>query len=116
MLELRRWEGTWSPDDPDANLKHDVVLYGHVDPLGTLSGLSGRVGIPVGALARYVLSRRASAGSETLLSVGPSIVERLLAICERAEEMGTPEARLDAYESMRQIVTWLHIPLSPDDT
>jgi hypothetical protein len=113
-LPLVRWDGPWSADDPDANFKADVALYTKLDPLETLAGLSERIGIPVGALARYVLVRWASAGSEALLSAGPSVVERLWDACEEAEAAGTPEARLHAYDVMRQIVSWLRVPLSSE--
>ena len=68
-------------------------------------------GIPVGALVRYVLVRWASAGSETLLSAGPSIIERMRSVFSEAEQTDTPEARLAAYDVVRQMVDWLRAPL-----
>ena len=111
MVRLAQWDGPWSPDDPDANLKNDVSLYTRLDPLATIEALSARTGIPTGALVRYVLARWASAGSEALLSAGPSVVQRLWAVTEEAEARGTTVARLEAYAVMRQMVAWLRIPL-----
>jgi len=110
-IELVRWSGPWSDDDPDANFKADVALYTMVDPLETLGPLSASTGIPVGALVRYVLARWASAGSESLLSAGPSVIERMWATISEAEKADTPEARLAAYAIVRQMVAWLRAPL-----
>ena len=112
-IELVRWTGPWPDDDPDANLKADVALYSLVDPLATLRPLSEGTGIPVGALVRYVLARWASAGSESLLSAGPSVVARMWDAFVAAEDAGTDEARLVAYEVVRQMVSWLRTPLEP---
>lgn len=111
VVTLVRWSGPWEPDDPDANFKSEVATARLVDPLLTLRGLSRNTGIPVGALARYVLARWASAGSEALLAVGPSVVERMWERCEAAEASGTDEARLEAYRALRDIVSWLRVPL-----
>jgi hypothetical protein len=110
-VELIRWEGQWSRDDPDANFKADVALYSKLDPLETIRSLSRELEIPVGALARYVLARWASAGAESLLFVGPSVVERMWEAFESAEAADTDSARLDAYEVVRQMVAWLRSPL-----
>jgi Family of unknown function (DUF6027) len=110
-IELIRWAGPWADDDPDANFKADVALYTMLDPLETLGTLSNSTGIPVGALVRYVLARWASAGSEALLSAGPSIVERMWATFEEAEQTDSDEARLAAYDVVRQMVSWLRAPL-----
>lgn len=111
-IELIRWTGPWSDDDPDANFKADVALYTRLDPLETLGPLGkASTGIPVGALVRYVLARWASAGSESLLSAGPSIIERMWATFSEAEQADTTEGRLAAYEVVRQMVAWLRVPL-----
>ena len=110
-IELTRWSGPWPDDDPDANFKEDVALYSKLDPLETIGALSKGTGIPVGAIVRYVLARWASAGSEALLSAGPSVVERMWAQFTEAEETGSDEARLAAYEVVRQMVSWLRSPL-----
>ena len=110
-ITLSGWAGPWAGDDPDANFKADVALYTMLDPLETLRPLSASTGIPVGALVRYVLARWTSAGAESLLSAGPSIVERMAGVFSDAEQAGTSEARLEAYEVVRQMVAWLRAPL-----
>ncbi len=110
-IELVRYTGPWPDDDPDANFKADVALYTMLDPLATIEVLSNSTGIPVGALVRYVLARWASAGSESLLSAGPSVIERMSATFADAEQSDTTEARLAAYEIVRQMVAWLRVPL-----
>jgi hypothetical protein len=112
VVELVRYDGPWDADDPDANFKQDVALYSKLEPLDTLGRLSANTGIPVGAIVRYILGRWASAGSESLLAVGPSIVERMWSTCEAAEAAGTPAARLEAYETLRQMLSWLREPLT----
>lgn len=110
-VELTRWTGPWSDDDPDANFKADVALYSNLDPLETLRTLSDNSGIPIGALVRYVLARWASAGSESLLYAGPSVIERIWAELAKAEAAGTAEAQLAAYQVVRQMIAWLRTPL-----
>lgn len=115
-VPLLKWAGPWSDDDPDANFKADVALYTMLDPLETISPLSESTGIPVGALVRYVLVRWASAGSESLLCAGPSVIERMWATLCEAERAGTTEARLAAFDVVRQMVAWLRVPLDPAPT
>lgn len=110
-LRLERWSGPWRDDDPDANFKAEVAEYSRLDPMVTLHGLHRAVGIPPGALARYVLAKWASAGSAGLLEVGPSMVRRLNQPIEAAERAGTDEARLAAYDELRQLLSWLLAPL-----
>ena len=114
LVRLVRWDGPWPDDDPDANLKTDVAAYSHVDPLATLRVLGPNTGIPVGALIRYVLARWASGGSEGVLELGPSTVQRMADACLEAEEADTDEARLEAYEQLRQMVGWLGATLGDD--
>ena len=83
-LVLVPWSGTWDTDDPDANFKEEVVAYGLLDPLETLGGLSKRLGIPVGGLARYVLAKWATGGSEGMLHVGGTTVQRMHNACRYA--------------------------------
>lgn len=91
-VQLVRWAGPWTDDDRDANLKADVALYSMIDPLTTVAGLASAVDVPVGAIVRYVLARWASAGSEGLLAAGPSVVNRMWAVCDEAERDGTDAA------------------------
>ena len=115
-VQLVRWDGPWADDDPDANFKADVALYNKLEPLATLTALADATAIPLGALVRYVLARWASAGSESLLSAGPTVIERLWTVVQDAEAAGTTEARLQAYDVLRQIVGWLHAPLETLET
>jgi hypothetical protein len=59
----------------------------------------------------YVLAKWASAGSGGLLELGPTMVQRLWAVVEEAEERGSNAARLEAYEQLRQMISWLRLPL-----
>jgi uncharacterized protein DUF6027 len=111
LVRLERWEGPWPPDDPDANFKADIALYSRHDPMATIRGLSANVGVPEGAIARYVLAKFATSGSGGLLEVGPSMVHRLWAPFEAAESAATDAARLAAYDQVRQMVSWLRMPL-----
>lgn len=113
VLTLERYSGPWTDDDPDANFKREVAEYTRADPLETLEALSANTGIPVGALARYALVKWAAEGSEALLATGPRTVERLWRIVADAEEAGTDEARLAAYEVLREVLGWLRAPLQP---
>jgi hypothetical protein len=111
---LPRWDGRWEPDDPYADLKADVAAYGHLDPLATLRGLSEASGIPVGALAHYVLARWASGGNAALLELGVSGVDHLARSVDAAEAVGTDAARLEAYVTVREVVRWLRgVPDDP---
>lgn len=110
-VALERWEGRWSDDDPFAGLKADVVAYGPLDPLETLRGLSEASGLPVGALARYVLARWAAGGNEGLLELGVSGVDHLARAIGDAEAAGTDEARLRAYTIVAEVVGWLRAGL-----
>ena len=115
VLELTAWSGPWDEDDPDANLKADVAAHSRLDPLETLSRLSRETGIPVGALARYVLSRWATAGSGGLLEIGPTMVHRLWAPVAAAESTGDDSERLAAYHQLREMLSWLRFPLEEPD-
>lgn len=112
VVRLERWDGGGAVDDDGfADLRADVAAYGHLDPLATLRGLSDASGIPVGALARYVLARWAAGGSEGLLELGVSGVDHLVRIIEDAEVAGTDAARLEAYDAVRGVVGWLRAGL-----
>jgi hypothetical protein len=115
-INLVGWDGPWAPDDPDANFKADVALYSHVDPMVTIGGLATAMDIPEGAVVHYVLAKWATGGSGGLLELGPSMVHRLWAPIEKADEAGTDVARLDAYQQLRQMVSWLRLPLVGDAT
>lgn len=110
-IDLQGWTGPWADDDPHDNLKSDVALYSHVDPLVTVRGLSTATDIPVGAIVHYVLARWASEGSSGLLELGPTMTRRLHAVCDEAETAGTDDARMAAYDTLRQMISWLNYPL-----
>jgi hypothetical protein len=110
-ITLEGWRGPWPDDDKDANLKADIALYAHVDPLRTVRGLSESIDVPVGAIVHYVLARWASEGASGLLEIGPTMSRRLLGVCTDAESQGTDTARLAAYEQLRQMISWLNYPL-----
>lgn len=105
------WTGTWAPDDPDANFKRDVAERTRLDPMETLTQLSANTGIPTEALARYILVRWEAEGSDALLAMGPRTVERMWTVITDAEADGSDQARLAAYDTLRQIVSWLRVPL-----
>jgi hypothetical protein len=115
VVELERWAGPWSADDSDANLKADVAAHCSLDPLQTLSGLAQSTGIPVGALAHYVLARWATAGSGGLLEIGPAMVQRLWAPVAEAEADNDDAQRLAAYHQLREMLSWLRFPLEHPD-
>ncbi|HEY1830577.1 MAG TPA: DUF6027 family protein [Acidimicrobiales bacterium] len=114
-VELIAWTGPWSEDDPDANFKGDVALYAHVDPMQTIDNLAKAIGIPAGAVVRYILAKWATAGSGGLLELGPTMIHRLWEPVEQAEQAGTDVARLEAYEQLRQMLSWLRLPLTDPD-
>ena len=110
-VQLERWSGPWADDDRDANLKADIAAYAPLDPLSTLSNLSEAIDVPVGALVQYILAKWATEGSGGLLELGPRMARRLNAPFLEAEEVGTNTARLAAYDQVRQLVSWLNVPL-----
>lgn len=110
-VRLEPWTGPWADDDPDANLKREIALYANVDPLATIDQLATNIDVPAGAVVRYILARWASAGSAGLLELGPQMVERLWAVVAEAERADDDEARLAAYDQLRQLLSWLRVPL-----
>jgi Family of unknown function (DUF6027) len=110
-ITIEGWRGPWPDDDKDTNLKADIALYAHVDPLHTVRGLSDSINVPVGAIVHYVLARWASEGASGLLELGPTLSRRLQAVCADAEAIDSTEARLAAYDQLRQMISWLNYPL-----
>ena len=111
QVTLDTYRTAFSSDDKDANFKRDVATYSRLDPMPALDRMSRNLDIPVGALVRYVLARWTTSGSDALLEVGPLVVRQMGALIEKGEEAATDEARLEAYDGLRQIVSWLSIPL-----
>lgn len=110
-ITLDGWRGPWPDNDKDANLKADIALYAHVDPLRTVHSLSASIDVPIGAIVHYVLARWASEGASGLLELGPTLSRRLNGVCADAETVGTDAARLAAYDQLRQMISWLNYPL-----
>ncbi len=106
-MRLEPFRDTWPPDDPHANFKAEVANYTTADPMPTLQRLSEGTGIPVGSLVRYVLVKWAASGSEALLAMRPIVFEQMRQHVARAEEADTDAARLQAYEALRSMVSWL---------
>ncbi|MBY5162552.1 DUF6027 family protein [Salsipaludibacter albus] len=107
VVDLVAWTGPIPDDHPDANFLVDVATWSLADPMATLRRLSDSVGVPVGALARYVLARWVTAGSDSLLEVGPTAVERMRAAVDQAERADTDAARLVAYRAIAEQLAWL---------
>jgi hypothetical protein len=82
----------------------------------TVENLAAAIDMPEGAIVWYVLAKWASAGSGGLLELGPSMVHRLWGPIEAAEAEGTDQARLAAYEQMRQMLSWLRLPLTDPES
>lgn len=115
QIRIEGWTGPWPDSDPDANFKADIAAYAHSQPLATLGNLSRSIDVPVGAIVHYVLAKWASEGSSGLLELGPRMARRLREPFVAAEEADTDEARLEAYDTVRQIVEWLNVPLDQPD-
>ena len=106
-MQLYPYTDSWEEQDPHANFKADVAHYTVVDPLPTMEGLSQTTGIPVPCLIRYVLVKYAASNADALLAMGPLVIHQMEQQIAAAETDGRDEARLKAYEALRQIVSWL---------
>ena len=106
-ITLAPYRDAWPDDARDANFKAEVACYTSADPLPTLENLSRSTGIPVGCLARYILVKWTASNSEALMAMGPIVLTQMQRQIEQAESANTDEARLRAYEALRQIVSWL---------
>jgi hypothetical protein len=108
-MELPIYRDMWEATDPHANFKADVANYTVTDPLPTLENLSQATGIPVPCLVRYVLVKWAASGAEALLALRPIVLEQMRRHVEQAEAADTDAARLEAYESLRQMISWMEL-------
>ncbi len=106
-MELYPYTESWDETDPHANFKADVAHYTIVDPIPTLEGLCRATGVPVPCLARYVLVKYAASGADAMLAMGPLVLRQMQDHIDSAEMADTAEARLKAYDALRQIVSWL---------
>ena len=111
QVVLHPFRGSWPPGDKDANFKDEVANYSRVDPMTTLDNMSRNLDIPVGALARYILVKWAASGSEGLMEIGPIVVRQMQDLVDKAEALDSDEARLQAFHALKQIVSWLKVPL-----
>ncbi|MCA9918691.1 MAG: hypothetical protein KC445_12105 [Anaerolineales bacterium] len=107
MIELKPYEDSWEADDPHANFKEEVALYSVADPLPTLKNLSKDTGIPVPALIRYILVKYTASGSDAVLAMTPFALRQMQDHITNAESAAIDEARLAAYEALRQMIHWL---------
>lgn len=107
-ITIEGWDGPWADDDRDANFKHEISLYAQADPLATITALGEAVNVPPGAIAHYVLAKWASEGAAGILELGPTMVDKLLAACQAAEDQPDDEHRLAAYRGVAQRIAWLH--------
>ena len=114
-LVLVPYTGSWPDDDPDAGFRSMVREYSRLDPLITLETLSRNKNIPIGALVKFILARYTASGSEAILEMGPLVIRQMDDIVRRAETGGTDRARLEAYEALRAIVSWLQVPVTDPD-
>lgn len=106
-MQLYPYTDSWEEHDPHANFKADVAHYTVADPLPTMEGLSRATGIPVACLIRYVLVKYASSNADALLAMGPLVLNQMEEQIAAAETEGSDQARLKAYEALKQIVSWL---------
>ncbi len=106
---LESYAGPVDERDPDANFKRDVVIYTRIDPMPTIETMSRNIGIPVGAIVRYVLVKWATSGSEGVMEIGPRVVRQMAAIVEDAEDSGEDAHRLEAYRKLADIISWLNV-------
>lgn len=110
-IRLEIYDGSIQEDDPDANFKRDVTSYTQVDPMPTIETMSRNMEIPVGAIARYILVKWATSGSEGVMEMGPRVVRQMAAIVEEAEGSGSDSRRLEAYKKLSGIISWLNVIL-----
>jgi len=108
---LEPYEGSWPDDDPDAGFRSMVREYSRLDPLATLETLSRNKDIPLGALVKFIVARYSASGSEALLEMGPHVIRQMAGIMDQAEAKATDRARLEAYRSLKAIVSWLQVPI-----
>ena len=105
QVRLETWSGPWLDTDPHANFKAEVALWSKADPMETLVPFAEVVGIPVGAVCRSILARWAAEGSAGKLELGPSMVERLWSVCEKAGD--DQRQQLAAFDQLKQMLSWL---------
>ncbi len=114
-ITLEPYVGSWPDDDPDAGFRSMVAEYSSLDGLATLEVLSRNKNIPIGSVVAFIVGHYSASGSAALLEIGPRVIGQMDSIIEKAESSNTDEARLQAYESLKAIVSWLKVPLEDPD-
>jgi hypothetical protein len=114
-ITLEPYTGRWPEDDPDAGFRSMVAEYSNLDGLATLEVLARNKNIPLGAVVAFIVGHYAASGSAALLEIGPKVIGQMASIVEQAESTKSDQARLEAYESLRSIVSWLNVPLNDPD-
>ena len=92
---------------PHAAFRAEVECYAAADPMPAIQNLSALTGVPVDRLIRYVLVKYAASAADALLSLDPIAFRQMREHIEKAEAAGTDEARLRAYEALKQMIAWL---------
>jgi hypothetical protein len=87
-------------DDPHADFRRAVADSRLQDPMTTFRRLSETTGVPVDDLVHHALTRWASAGSEALLFIGPTVLKDLVAA-----------RRAGDWERVGGIIDWLEAGL-----
>ena len=105
-IELYSYRDSWDENDPLANFKAEVTNYTVADPMPTLQNLSAASGIPLPCLVRYVLVKWACSGAEAMLAISPIALQQMESHIQNAERVNTDEARLEAYDALRQMIAW----------
>jgi dihydrofolate synthase/folylpolyglutamate synthase len=90
-----------------ANFRAEVACYTAADPYPTMQNLSRLTGVPLDQLIRYVLVKYASSASDALLAMDPIVFRQMREQIARAEQEGTDEAKLRAYEALSKMIRWL---------
>ena len=107
IVDLKPYREQWPQDDPHANFKAEVACYTAADPMPTIENLSRLTGIPAGCLIRYVLVKYAASGPDALLAMDPIVFRQMREHVRKAEEDGSDEARLRAYQALSEMISWL---------
>ena len=110
-MVLSRFTGP-IPSGVKGRFQQLVADYTLLDPMPTLERLSRSQGIPVGALAKFILVRYCNSGSETLLEIGPEVVRDMLTIVEEASSVGSESTKIVAFEKLQGMIRWLAEPIN----
>ena len=111
-IQLEAFDWDWDETDRDASFKQEVASYTREDPTPTIERMSRNLGIPIGAIARYILVKWAASGSAGLLEIGPRAAGQMAEIVANAESIGTDQERLTAYHKLSGMISWLTVPLA----